>query len=188
MKGTVKRNPDETIDKALKNQLANSEKDKAENIMIVDLVRSDLAKCCETGSIKVPELFGIYTYPTVHQMISTITGSLKPDISFSEIIRNTFPMGSMTGAPKKMVMERASVYEISQRGLYSGSLGYLTSKGDFDLNVIIRSLIIDTSKNMASYHAGGAITFDSDPESEYEEMLLKTKVWETVFKPLSDIE
>jgi para-aminobenzoate synthetase component I len=97
-------------------------------------------------------------------------------------------MGSMTGAPKKMVMERASVYEISQRGLYSGSLGYLTSKGDFDLNVIIRSLIIDTSKNMASYHAGGAITFDSDPESEYEEMLLKTKVWETVFKPLSDIE
>jgi para-aminobenzoate synthetase component I len=188
MKGTVKRNPDEVVDKALKNQLAESEKDRAENIMIVDLVRSDLAKCCETGSIKVPELFGIYTYPTVHQMISTITGRLTPDISFCEIIRNTFPMGSMTGAPKRMVMERAAEYEITQRGLYSGSLGYVTADGDFDLNVIIRSLMIDKSQECASFHAGGAITFDSDPESEYEEMLLKTKVWETVFKPLSDID
>lgn len=175
IKGTIRRGSTPEQDKQLKEALANSEKDRAENLMIVDLVRNDLARSCSWGSVQVPELFGIYSFRQVHQMISTITGQLRADVPFTEAIKAAFPMGSMTGAPKHIVMELIDEYENSRRGLYSGSAGFITPAGDFDLNVVIRSLLYDTQKRKISFSVGGAITWDSDPEQEYQECLLKAK-------------
>jgi para-aminobenzoate synthetase component 1 len=182
IKGTAMRGGTELEDEKNKSNLQNSEKERAENIMIVDLVRNDLSRVCEVGTVSVEELCGIYSFKNVHQMISTISGKQLEKTKLGEILKNTFPMGSMTGAPKRMVVERASEYEVSARGLYSGSIGYLESNGNFDLNVVIRTLIIDTEKKIASFHVGGAITYDSDPFAEYDECMLKGKFWLDLFK------
>lgn len=154
-------------------ELAGSEKDRSENVMVVDLVRNDLAKVCEKGSIVVSELFGIYTFPQVHQMISSITGVVRSDAGIAEMIRSTFPMGSMTGAPKKSVMDLIERYERTKRGVFSGAIGYISPNGDFDFNVVIRSLLYNSSTGYLSFQAGSAITFYSVAEEEYEECLVK---------------
>jgi para-aminobenzoate synthetase component 1 len=174
IKGTWQRDSS-SREKDEKNKLllSRSIKDRSENVMIVDLVRNDLSKVCEEGSVKVDELFGIYTFPQVYQMMSTISGKLSPDASISEIIKATFPMGSMTGAPKKKVMELIEQYEVTRRGIFSGALGYITPVKDFDFNVVIRSILYNSSNQYLSFPAGSGITIYSDPETEYEECLLK---------------
>ena len=141
--------------------------------MIVDLVRNDLARICEPGSIRVTELFGIHAFPQVYQMISTVKGTLRPSISFEEILKATFPMGSMTGTPKISAMKNIEHLEEFKRSWFSGSVGYIKPDGDFDLNVIIRSLFFNSRSMVASYCTGGAITIDSDPVSEWNECLVK---------------
>ena len=174
IKGTSRRNHLDTIkDEANKNYLRSSQKEKSENVMVVDLVRNDLSRVCEEGSVFVKELFGVYSFPQVHQMISTIQGTLKKELPFTEAIHKSFPMGSMTGAPKKRVMELIEEYEPVGRGLFSGSIGYISPEADFDFNVVIRSIFYDASKKLLSFSAGSGITFYSDPEEEYEECLLK---------------
>jgi para-aminobenzoate synthetase component 1 len=174
IKGTSQRNlHDAGEDVRSKEHLYNSAKDRSENVMIVDLVRNDLSKICEEASVQVEELFGIYSFPQVHQMISTVSGKLRTDIHFIEAIKATFPMGSMTGAPKKRVMELIEQYEHTRRGIFSGALGYITPGGDFDFNVVIRSIMYNAASKYLSFQAGSAITFYSDPEKEYEECLLK---------------
>jgi len=176
IKGTSSRYlKDEKKDKKSKDELFTSEKDRSENVMVVDLVRNDLARVCKEGTVKVDELFGIYSFPQVHQMISTVSGELKADISFTEIIKATFPMGSMTGAPKRKVIELIERYEKSKRGIFSGAVGYINSENDFDFNVVIRSIMYNASEKYLSFMAGSGITFYSDAEKEFEECLLKAK-------------
>jgi para-aminobenzoate synthetase component I len=176
MKGTIRRDLlDRKEDERLKQALKESPKDRSENVMVVDMVRNDLAKVCRAETVQVDELFGVYTYPQVHQMISTITGQLKDGTSFSEIISATFPMGSMTGAPKHRVMELIDEYEVSARGIFSGSLGYISPDGDFDWNVVIRSIMYNATSKYLSYQVGSGITFYSDPEKEWDECLLKAE-------------
>ena len=189
IKGTSKRTSEN--DEKNKRDLYNSAKDRSENVMVVDLVRNDLAKICIEGTVKVDELYGIYSFPQVHQMISTVSGKMKENISFSEIIGTTFPMGSMTGAPKRSVMQMIEKYEKTKRGIFSGALGYITSpfnpisgregKGvvrgvaDFDFNVVIRSIMFNSSLKNLSFQTGSGITFYSDAEKEWEECLLKAE-------------
>jgi len=176
IKGTSSRFlKDKREDEKSKEKLHKSEKDRSENVMVVDLVRNDLARVCKEGTVKVDELFGIYSFPQVHQMISTISGELKDGISFSEIIKSTFPMGSMTGAPKRRVMELIDQYERSGRGIFSGAVGYITPDSNFDFNVVIRSIMYNASEKYLSFMAGSGITFYSDAEKEYEECLLKAE-------------
>jgi para-aminobenzoate synthetase component 1 len=173
IKGTIRRSANPIEDTQLERDLFHSEKDRAENVMIVDLVRNDLARSCQTGSVQVDELFGIYRFQQVFQMISTVSGQLKENISWVEALRYAFPMGSMTGAPKVKSMELIERYERSKRGLYSGAVGYITPEGNFDFNVVIRSLLYNRANQYLSLHVGGAIVYDSDPKAEYEECLLK---------------
>lgn len=176
MKGTARRNlVNKDLDDQLKQTLYLNEKERAENIMVVDLVRNDLSKVCKEGTVKVDELFGVYSFPQVHQMVSTISGDLKDNISFSEIIESTFPMGSMTGAPKHKVMQLIEEYEPVGRGLFSGSVGYIDANGNFDFNVIIRSILYNETIKSLSYYAGSGITFLSNAEKEWEECLLKAE-------------
>ncbi|MBC7903624.1 MAG: anthranilate synthase component I family protein [Gemmatimonadaceae bacterium] len=173
IKGTSPRAGDRLEDEANRERLFRSSKDRSENVMVVDLVRSDLAKIAEEGSVVVEELYGVYSFPHVHQMISTIKGIVKEGTKFTDIIRATFPMGSMTGAPKKKVMELIEKYERTRRGLFSGAIGYISDEGDFDFNVVIRSILYNRQTGYLSYQVGSGITFYSDPEQEYEECLLK---------------
>jgi len=173
IKGTIKRGKTKQEDENLKNILLNDKKERSENIMIVDLVRNDISKIAKC--IKVDELCGIYTFPQVHQMISTVSGQINDNINFEKIIKSTFPMGSMTGAPKIRAMELIEKYEKTKRGLYSGTVGYINKTGDFDFNVIIRSILYNQENNYLSFIVGGAITSQSDPEKEYDECLLKAK-------------
>ena len=182
IKGTAKRESISTVDEIAKQQLYNSKKERSENVMVVDMVRNDLSKVCKKNSVKVDELFGIYTFPQVHQMVSTISGILEPGKSFQDIILATFPMGSMTGAPKKKVMELIEKYERTKRGLFSGSVGYISPKGDFDFNVVIRSMLYNSRSKYLSVQAGAAITFGSDPEKEYEECLLKIAAMKSILE------
>ena len=176
IKGTFKRDKANTkIDETLKQQLFKSQKDRSENVMVVDLVRNDLSKICKEGSVNVEELFGIYTFPQVHQMMSTIVGELQDGLDIADILQATFPMGSMTGAPKKMVMQLIDKYEQTQRGLYSGAVGYIAPNKDFDFNVVIRSILYNATNQYLSYQVGGGITFNSDANCEYEECLLKAE-------------
>lgn len=175
IKGTIKRGSSLEEDQILQEELKNSIKDQAENVMIVDLVRNDLTKICKTGTIKVAELFGIYGFERVSQMISTVVGELQSNKNWVDALRATFPMGSMTGAPKVISMELIENYEKSKRGLYSGAVGYVTPNGDFDFNVVIRSLLYNAEKAYLSFQVGGAIVYDSEPEGEYAECLLKAK-------------
>jgi para-aminobenzoate synthetase component 1 len=173
IKGTAARsnNPDE--DKRNKDILRKSEKDISENIMIVDLVRNDFSRVAEKSSVKATEVCEIYSYPKVHQMISTIECKLRPGTKFGDIIEASFPMGSMTGAPKIMAMELIDKYESHKRGLFSGSIGYLDPENDFDFNVVIRSILYNKNENYLSFSTGGAITNASKEEDEYAESQLK---------------
>ncbi len=175
IKGTIKRGATIEEDEQLKTQLYHSPKDRSENVMIVDLVRNDFGKSCKAGTVEVEELFGMYSFEQVHQMISTVVGELEEEVHFVDAIKNAYPMGSMTGAPKIRAMELIEQFEKTKRGLYSGAVGYITPEGDFDFNVIIRSMIYNADKKYLSYQTGGAIVFDSDPEGEYQECLLKAK-------------
>jgi para-aminobenzoate synthetase component 1 len=176
IKGTAPRVQDDPgADQAAGAGLAMSAKDRSENVMVVDLVRNDLSKICLPGSVRVRELFGIYGFPQVYQMTSTVEGELAPGIDFIDAVEATFPMGSMTGAPKRRVVELIDRYERTSRGLFSGALGYVTPEGDFDFNVIIRSLFYNKSSHYLSYQVGSGITFYSDPEQEYEECLVKAE-------------
>lgn len=175
IKGTVRRAADAVQDEALIQELRNSEKERAENLMIVDLVRNDLAKSSEPGTVAVDELYGIYSFKQVHQMISTVSSTIIDGIHPVEAIENAFPMGSMTGAPKVMSMKLIEKYEQTKRGLYSGSIGYFAPNEDFDLNVVIRSIQYNSVSSYLNFEVGSAITHDSIPEKEYEECLLKAK-------------
>ncbi len=155
--------------------LVADEKERAENVMIVDLVRNDLSRVAAKGTVQVEELFGVYPFKNVNQMISTVTCKTRAETSNWEIVKATFPMGSMTGAPKISAMELAERYEKTERGIYSGALGYIMPNGDFDFNVVIRSIALDAKQGVASAHVGGAITLLSIPEREYEECLLKAE-------------
>jgi para-aminobenzoate synthetase component 1 len=175
IKGTAKRGATGAEDEAIKEQLHTSTKELQENVMIVDLVRNDLTHSAKPGTVKTEELFGIYTFNQVHQMISTVVCELQDDLSPIAAIRNTFPMGSMTGAPKISAMRLMEQYERSKRGVYSGAIGYFSPDGDFDFNVVIRTLLYNATDRYLSFHAGGAITYFADAEKEYEECLLKAK-------------
>jgi len=174
IKGTAARVPGNAReDEAAGARLQTSAKDRSENVMVVDLVRNDLSKICLPGSVRVKELFGVYGFPQVYQMISTVEGELPSGIGLIEAIKASFPMGSMTGAPKKRVVELIDRYERSSRGLFSGALGYITPDGNFDFNVIIRSLFYNQARRYLSYQVGSGITFYSNAEQEYEECLIK---------------
>lgn len=175
IKGTSKRGETPEEDQQLREALYQNTKERSENVMIVDLVRNDLSRTAQKGSVKVEELFGIYAFPQVHQMISTVTSELRENTPFTEVLKASFPMGSMTGAPKVKAMELIEQFESTKRGLYSGTVGYITPEGDFDFNVIIRSILYNASSQFLSFMVGGAITSKSDPEAEYQESLLKAK-------------
>ena len=176
IKGTSKRNKtNSTADELAKNHLLESEKEKSENVMVVDLVRNDLSRICEAGTVAVDELFGIYSFPQVHQMISTVSGILKDGLNWIDCVEATFPMGSMTGAPKLKVMELIEQYEQTKRGLFSGAIGYINPDGDFDFNVVIRSILYNEAAKYVSFQTGGGITCNSDPDGEYQESLLKAE-------------
>lgn len=182
IKGTSSRNTDATRDKKQKEELLKDEKERAENVMIVDLVRNDLTKSAKPGTVRVEELFGIYSFKQVHQMISTVVCEADENLSNTGIIANTFPMGSMTGAPKIRAMQLAEKYERSKRGVYSGAVGYFAPDGDFDFNVVIRTILYNAKQKYLSFHVGSAITLDSEPEKEYEECLLKGKAIREILK------
>ncbi|WP_299821915.1 anthranilate synthase component I family protein [uncultured Pontibacter sp.] len=175
IKGTIKRGQTPEEDAALQHQLRHDEKELAENMMIVDLVRNDLSRSCSTGTVQVEEMFGIYGFRQVSQMISTITGELKPENDLTDALKGAFPMGSMTGAPKISAMQLIEELEATKRGLYSGTFGYITPDNDCDFNVVIRSIQYNASAKYLSFMVGSAITYDSEPEREYEECLLKAK-------------
>lgn len=174
IKGTRKRSGDPSKDEQLANELLQDEKERAENVMIVDLVRNDLTPFARTGSIRVPELFGVYSFPQVHQLISSITAELKNESDGLKALLKAFPMGSMTGTPKLKAMQLSEEYEESKRGWYSGAMGYF-NQGDYDFNVIIRSLIFNKKNGTISYQVGSAITYDASAKLEYEECQLKAK-------------
>jgi para-aminobenzoate synthetase component I len=175
IKGTIKRGSNLEEDEQLKIQLKSDPKERAENIMIADLVRNDLSRIAQKNSVKVEELCGIHTFETVHHMISTISCELKENLKFSDILKATFPMGSMTGAPKISSMELIEKHESFKRGLYSGSIGYFKPNGDFDFNVVIRSFLYNLENRCLTCSVGGAITIQADAEKEYEECLVKVK-------------
>jgi para-aminobenzoate synthetase component I len=181
IKGTSKRiEGDRRKDETSKDDLLHSPKDRSENVMVVDLVRNDLAKICKEGTVQVDELYGIYSFPQVHQMISTVSGEIGATISFQDIMKATFPMGSMTGAPKRRVMQLIEQYEQRKRGIFSGAVGYITPDGDFDFNVVIRSIMYNETTGYLSFQTGSAITFYSNPEKEWEECMLKAAAIKTV--------
>ena len=183
IKGTAKRELKKDLDDQLKNELQVNPKEISENVMIVDLVRNDLSKIAKTNSVNVDELCKIYSFKQVHQMISTISAELKNDIGLKEILKATFPMGSMTGAPKVSAMQIIEDLESTKRGLYSGCIGYITPDFDFDFNVVIRSILHNKAKKYTSLMVGSAITHKSIPEKEYEECLVKAKA---MFEVLQD--
>ncbi|MEN9981834.1 MAG: hypothetical protein RL542_1621 [Bacteroidota bacterium] len=180
IKGTAKRFQDKTEDEQSKANLASDPKERAENIMITDLVRNDLSRTAQKGTVQVQELCAIYSFEQVHQMISTITSKLDDKCSNIDVLRMTFPMGSMTGAPKISVMKIIDELEETKRGLYSGAIGYFNPNGDFDFNVVIRSILYNQEKKYISFSVGSAITSLSNPEKEYEECLLKAKAMHEV--------
>ena len=175
IKGTSKRSADPIADAQFKVDLAQNEKERSENIMIVDLVRNDLSHTATKGSVVVEELCEIYTFKQVHQMISTVVSEVEVTTPPVEIIRTTFPMGSMTGAPKISAMQIIETLEETKRGLYSGAVGYFTPEGDFDFNVVIRSILYNAKNEYLSFSVGSAITAQAIAEQEYEECLLKAK-------------
>jgi para-aminobenzoate synthetase component I len=175
IKGTIARGSDPHSDALQADRLFHDQKERSENVMIVDLVRNDLSRTARKGSVKVEELYGIYPFRQVYQMISTITSALRPDCHPTDVIRLAFPMGSMTGAPKVRAMQLIEQYEDTRRGLYSGAVGYISPAKDFDFNVVIRSILYNAETGYLSFMAGSAITSGSLPEKEYKECLLKAE-------------
>ena len=175
IKGTAKRFSDLVLDEKSRTELETNPKERSENIMIVDLVRNDLSHTAIKGSVEVEELCGIYTFEQVHQMISTVVSNVSTTTSPVEILRTTFPMGSMTGAPKISAMKIIEELEETKRGLYSGAVGYFSPENDFDFNVVIRSILYNAQEKYLSFSVGSAITSQSNSEQEYEECLLKAK-------------
>ena len=173
IKGTVRRGATPEEDDALKRSLLESEKERAENVMIVDLVRNDLSRVAQPNSVEVDELFGLHTFSTVHQMISTVSCQLQPDTTAEDVLRATFPMGSMTGAPKLSAMDLIASLEGHGRGVYSGTIGYVDAQGDWDLNVVIRSLMHRADTGRVDATVGGALTLLAQGDDEYNECLLK---------------
>jgi para-aminobenzoate synthetase component 1 len=182
IKGTAERSEGIAEDNQLKTDLLNDEKERSENIMIVDLVRNDLSKTALKGSVEVKELCKIYTFDQVHQMISTVTSKVDVKTHPIDIIKSTFPMGSMTGAPKISAMNIIEHLEETKRGVYSGAIGYFSPNGNFDFNVVIRSILYNATKKYVSYSVGGAITAKSIPLKEYEECLVKAKAMREVLE------
>jgi len=180
IKGTAKRLISKIDDKKLASNLQRDEKERAENVMIVDLVRNDLSKIAKKGSVKVEELCKVYSFKQVHQLISTVVCEIHESKNAIDVLRETFPMGSMTGAPKISAMKIIEKLEETKRALYSGTVGYFKPNGDFDFNVIIRSILYNQEKKYVSYSVGSAITAKSTPEKEYEECLLKAKAMKYV--------
>lgn len=180
IKGTTKRGSSSAEDETLKLSLENDLKERAENIMIVDLVRNDLSRTAIKGSVKVAELCKVYSFKQVHQLISTVISEVENETNSVDIIKSLFPMGSMTGAPKIAAMKIIEDLEETKRGLFSGAVGYLSPTGDFDFNVVIRSILYNATKKYISYSVGGAITSKSIPEKEYDECLLKAKAMREV--------
>ncbi len=186
IKGTARRNTSSDAEDLFnKEQLYHSQKDRSENVMVVDLVRNDLSKVCKEGTVKTDELYGVYPFPQVYQMISTISGELRSEITFTDILKATFPMGSMTGAPKHSVLNLIERYEKTKRGIFSGAVGYITPAGDFDFNVVIRSIMYNSTSKYLSFQAGSGITFYSDPVKEWEECLLKAEAIRDLLAPTS---
>jgi para-aminobenzoate synthetase component 1 len=185
IKGTAPRNANPIMDETIKKRLAKEEKNRAENVMIVDLVRNDLSRGCIPGTVKVPELCAIRSYAQVHQMTSVVCGQSLPGVGMAEHLKNTFPMGSMTGAPKHEVMQHIERYESFRRGLYSGAIGYMEPTGDADFNVVIRTLQYEAHSGRMAYHTGGAITWDSNAVQEWDECSWKAR---SVFKAFGDSE
>ena len=175
IKGTIRRVKNLKEDLKNINYLKNNSKELSENHMIVDLVRNDLSKIAKKGSVKVKELSNLYSFKNVHQLISTVEAKINNSLKLSEILKSSFPMGSMTGAPKIRSMQFIEEFEKTQRGIYSGSIGYISPKKDFDFNVVIRSIIYNSNKKNLNINVGSAITFASDPEKEYEECKLKAE-------------
>ncbi|NRT16639.1 para-aminobenzoate synthetase component 1 [Flavobacterium sp. 28A] len=182
IKGTAKRFTDIKEDEKSKKELSEDPKERAENIMITDLVRNDLSHTAQKGSVSVTELCGMHSFMQVHQMISTITSKLDFQYTAVDALKTTFPMGSMTGAPKVSVMKIIEELEVTKRGLYSGAVGYFTPQGDFDFNVVIRSILYNKKNKYVSFSVGSAITALSIPEKEYEECLLKAKAMHEVLQ------
>ncbi len=182
IKGTAKRGATAEEDLLLKENLASNKKEQSENVMIVDLVRNDLSKTATKASVQVEELFGIYTFKQVHQMISTVVSEVSADQNPVDIIKSTFPMGSMTGAPKLSAMKIIEEVEKSKRGLYSGAIGYFTPNNDFDFNVVIRTILYNQEENYASFSVGSAITINANATDEYNECLLKAQAMQKVLE------
>ena len=175
MKGTARRSSDLEEDKKIKEELAKDPKERSENIMIVDLVRNDLSKTAIKGSVKVEELCKVYSFQQVHQLISTVVSEVHEEIDVIDILISLFPMGSMTGAPKISAMEIIEELEETKRGLYSGAVGYFSPENDFDFNVVIRSILYNSSKKYVSFSVGGAITSQSQINNEYRECMVKAE-------------
>lgn len=186
IKGTAARGISATDDEKQRNTLLESEKERAENIMIADLVRNDLAKVAQRGSVSVDELCGVYPFRQVWQLITTVSAQLDPKLHWTEALKATFPMGSMTGAPKISAMQLADQYESTRRGIYSGTIGYVTPNGDFDMNVVIRSLFYNFEHRYLYYMVGSAITSLSDPEMEHDECRLKGRAMMKIFSNKSN--
>jgi len=175
IKGTIKKSNNFIENLNLINTLRKSEKDISENIMIVDLVRNDLSVTAKKNSVKVEELCKVFTFNNINQMISTVTSEICQNITFDKVVTSTFPMGSMTGAPKIKSMQLIDKFEDFNRGIYSGTIGYIDSKNNFDFNVVIRTIIYDQKKYNLSFSVGSAITSESDPSREYDECIEKLK-------------
>lgn len=175
IKGTAPRDPDPDTDELLKQELRTNAKEIAENIMIVDLVRNDLTRSARPGSVKAASLLDVRSFRQVHQLVSTVVCDIQPGLSVTTAIKNTFPAGSMTGAPKISAMELIDRYEYSRRGVYSGAVGYFSPDGDFDFNVVIRTMLYDAASGYLSFHTGGAITANADGDKEYGECLVKAR-------------
>lgn len=182
IKGTAKRSQNPEKDEQLKTELKQNPKERSENVMIVDLVRNDLSHFATKGSVKVTELCKVYTFKQVHQLISTIEATVNENTSSVDLIRSTFPMGSMTGAPKVSAMKIIEQLEATKRGLYSGAVGYFAPNGDFDFNVVIRSILYNAERQYVSFSVGSAITAKSAAEREYDECLIKAKAMRKVLE------
>jgi len=182
IKGTARRSENPVEDKAIQQELYKNEKERSENIMIVDLVRNDLSRTAAKGSVEVEELCGAYAFKQVHHLISTVVSKVEEGNSPVDVLKTTFPMGSMTGAPKISAMQIIEKLEETKRGLYSGAVGYFTPEGDFDFNVVIRSILYNQENNYVSFSVGSAITSKAIPEMEYEECLLKARAMRSVLE------
>lgn len=182
IKGTAPRSQNQELDTQLSANLQSDKKERSENIMITDLVRNDLSRTAKRGSVRVEELCGLYTFKQVHQLISTIISEVETSTLITDVLKTTFPMGSMTGAPKESALKIIEKLEDSKRGLYSGTMGYISPQGDADFNVVIRSILYNETLKYLSFSVGSAITFKSDPEKEYEECILKSKAMRQVLE------